>query len=596
MTGPSTDPPGVSSEAINYPAFMAAQQADASGQGSPEPAQTLPGEFPPVSPHGAESRATHTSAFSNAQIDVLENMIQSSMGALASELQQLASLVSANGSIPEPKRSAAPVDPSSGSDSDSDSDFAHPSVERRNTPVQRKPTAGKIHGLKPAAKEDSVSALRQSRSRTLDPDSRSSVEQEIVILRQKLADAQARFYGDSSSAPLVARPIRRITADERKSFKADNVGFFDPPSGFSASFTSIQTEKNGVFTYYAVKPFTDRVRIYTHRYRHSPIQENLERLLRGNAAKWWRTLPSGDIQTFATAENGVELYCKALERVFAMPIAQARKLRASIRLSFDELNKGKTFQSYMYDLTQALEAERGRLDQFEIVQIAYEQMAAELKTGIIPTPLRDTSVAEFTEQCRAWEDQWHALASRKANKTAVGQKGRVAFNVSSPSFPTPGDADSSDSGSDSDDEAEQSEGAALAAYNGNANPQGYKPSFKKTYGGNNHSGQKSGYRQGNNSHRRDGDLDEAAEQVGQGLSALTTGLERLLGRKIDLSQYRPSNQSAAVKPSSDIFDARNRRADNGEKPPNHKVMATSQSNPSGTGESSNRDESNTERE
>ena len=178
---------------------------------------------------------------------------------------------------------------------------------------------------------------------------------------------------------------------------------------------------------------------------------------------------------------------------------------------------------------------------------------------------------------------------------AVGQKGRVAFNVSSPSFPTPGDADSSDSGSDSD-EAEQSEGAALAAYNGNTNPQGYKPSFKKTYGGNNHSGQRSGYRQGNNSHRRDGDLDEVAEQVGQGLSALTTGLERLLGRKIDLSQYRPSNQSAGVKPSSDIFDARNRRADNGEKPPNHKVMATSQSNPSGTGESSNRDESNTERE
>ena len=262
--------------------------------------------------------------------------------------------------------------------------------------------------------ESDISALRDTPGPRATPEASSNAEKRRR-LRQALADLDAQEYGEDAGTQLTAKSITYITTEERKAFREDHVGYCEPNM---APYTPRSTYvlQKGVYYYQTVRLFTQQVRQFTHIRPHSPIQEYLPRLLRGDAEKWWRTLRYQDTIKFLTASNGVELFCKALEKHFALTGTRAREMRASVTYDMDSVLRGDSFRGYVHDLQLAVEAERGYVDQAETCQLIYDQLAPDLRLGMISRPLKSVGIEEFVQECVRWQDDWVTIANRKRNK------------------------------------------------------------------------------------------------------------------------------------------------------------------------------------
>ena len=109
-------------------------------------------------------------------------------------------------------------------------------------------------------------------------------------------------------------------------------------------------------------------------------------------------------------------------------------MRASVTYDLDSVLRGDSFRGYVHDLQLAVEAERGYVDQAETCQLIYDQLAPDLRLGMISRPLKSVGIEEFVQECVRWQDDWVTIANRKRNKAKKKAQG-TAKALAPPSGP-----------------------------------------------------------------------------------------------------------------------------------------------------------------
>ena len=214
-------------------------------------------------------------------------------------------------------------------------------IEREPPPVFRKPQLNATH--------------TSTESHTMSGTSGLTREKVSQIIKEGIA-AALQIQRDGPPGPpgppgnnTEVMDIPRISA----TWKPSEIGLFYPNMPQSWGEGDI-IDKDGKNYYRNIHSFTNRVRVAALTRDAKQIRQNLDACLRGEAELWWNTQIDEVMRIgLVNHYNGVEEYCKALERRFKPAPSEAWNKFTSCRYTVEDVRNHRSVTEYVSSLTAA---------------------------------------------------------------------------------------------------------------------------------------------------------------------------------------------------------------------------------------------------